>query len=96
VRSRDLIHWDPSPLNPVLRFKPEEDKKIANDKLTKSQREEIAKASDINNSDIDFCQHDGKVVFYYTWGDQLGTEFLAEARYDGTEEQFLRGWWPER
>ena len=94
VRSRDLIHWERSPRNPVLRFKPEEDKKIANDKLTKSELDQIAKARDINNSDIDFCEYDGKLVIYYTWGDQLGTEFLAEARYDGTEEQFLRGWFP--
>jgi len=94
VRSRDLIHWEPSPLNPVLRFQPEEDKKIANPKFTQSELGQIAKARDINNSDIDFCQHNGKLVIYYTWGDQLGTEFLGEARYDGTEEQLLRGWWP--
>ena len=34
VRSKDLIHWEPSPLNPVLRHSPE-DKKIANPKLTR-------------------------------------------------------------
>ena len=96
VRSRDLITWEASPLNPVLHFKPEEDKKIANEKLTQSEREQIAKARDINNSDIDFCEHNGKLVIYYTWGDQLGTEFLAEARYDGTEEQFLKAWWPQK
>ncbi|MCE9545097.1 MAG: hypothetical protein K8T25_06220, partial [Planctomycetia bacterium] len=94
VRSRDLIHWQPSPLNPVLRFSPE-DKKIANEKLTIADRQEIEQARDINNSDIDFCEHDGHLVFYYTWGDQLGKEFLAEGRYNGTEAQFLRGWFPK-
>jgi len=30
-----------------------------------------------------------------SWGDQVGTEFLAEAVYEGTERQFLTGWFPE-
>ncbi len=93
VRSRDLIHWVPSPLNPVLKASPE-DKRIANPKLTAAQRERIAKAEDINNSDIDFCAYDGHLVINYSWGNQRGEEFLAEAVYDGTIEEFLKGWFP--
>ena len=36
----------------------------------------------------------GRVVLYYSWGNQLGVEHLAEAVYDGTQAQFLRGWFP--
>ena len=93
VRSRDLIHWEPSPLNPVLKASPE-DKQIANEKLTTEQRRRIAEARNINNSDIDFCQYDGRLIINYSWGNQQGKEFLAEAVYDGTVEEFLRGWFP--
>jgi hypothetical protein len=93
VRSRDLVHWMPSPLNPVLRASTE-DQQIANPKLPAAQREKIALAKNINNSDLDFCEWHGHLVINYSWGNQQGTEFLAEAAYDGTQEEFLRGWFP--
>src|SRR5438105_5550524 len=91
VRSRDLAQWEPSRLNPVLRASAE-DKKIANTKLNSEQRARIAQAVNLNNSDIDFCEWKGRLVINYSWGNQQGIEHLAEAVYDGTEEQFLRGW----
>jgi len=94
VRSRDLIAWQPSPLNPVLRASPE-DKRIFNPKLTQEQRTRVAHAVNLNNSDIDFCEWQGKLVIYYSWGNQQGIEHLSEAAYQGTEAQFLRGWFPE-
>jgi len=93
VRSRDLIHWEASSLNPVLRASLA-DKQIANPKLDESQRARIAQAVNRNNSDIDFCFWQGRLVISYSWGNQLGVEHLAEALYDGTEQQFLRGWFP--
>lgn len=50
----------------------------------------------MNNSDIDFCQYKGRLIINYSWGNQQGTEFLAEAVYDGTVEQFLSGWFPQK
>jgi hypothetical protein len=94
VRSRDLVKWEPSRLNPVLRASPE-DKLIANPKLTGDQRARIAAAVNLNNSDIDFCEWQGRLVINYSWGNQQGIEHLAEAIYDGTEKEFLRGWFPE-
>jgi hypothetical protein len=93
VRSPDLIHWEPSPLNPVLRAS-REDKKIANPKLTGQQRERIANAVNLNNSDLDLCEFEGRLVIYYSWGNQQGVEHLAEAVYEGTLEQFLSGFFP--
>lgn len=93
VRSPDLIHWEPSPLNPVLKASAE-DKQIANPNLTTEQRQRIAKAENINNSDIDFCEYEGRLVINYSWGNQRGEEFLAEAVYEGTAAEFLRGWFP--
>ena len=93
TRSRDLIHWEPSPLNPVLAASPE-DKQIDSSRLTQEQRDHIAKAVDVNNSDIDFCDFKGKLIINYSWGNQTGVEFLAEAEYAGSTAQFLESWFP--
>jgi hypothetical protein len=93
VRSKDLIRWEPSPLNPVL-VASEQDKVIANPKLTAEQRRKIAGAVDRNNSDVDFCEFRGRTVITYSWGNQQGTEFLAEAVYDGPLASFLKGLFP--
>ena len=95
VRSRDLEHWEPSPLNPVLRSSPH-DKIILNPKLNDAQRTRVANAVNLNNSDIDFCEFEGRLVINYSWGNQQGTEHLAAAVYDGGMEQFLNGWFPAR
>ena len=47
-----------------------------------------------NNSDIDFCEEGGRLLINYSWGNQEGTEFLAEATFAGTEQEFLHGWFP--
>lgn len=95
VRSHDLVHWESSPHNPILQFS-EEDKKIANPALTTEQRKHIAESRNINNSDVDLCEFEGKTVIYYSWGDQTGTEFLAAAEYDGGLTEFLRSYFPAR
>jgi hypothetical protein len=93
VRSKDLKRWESSRLNPVLAFS-DEDKTIANPKLTADQRKAIAQAKDLNNSDMDLCEFRGKTIIYYSWGNQQGKEFLAEAVYDGTLADFLRSFFP--
>jgi hypothetical protein len=94
VRSRDLVTWESSPLNPVLKASAD-DKIPANKDLTEEMRNKIAGAVDCNNSDIDFCEHNGRLIINYSWGNQQGVEFLAEASYEGTTEEFLKGWFPE-
>jgi alpha-L-fucosidase len=93
VRSPDLVHWELSPLNPVLEFS-DEDKQIANPRLTADERERIAAAVNRNNSDMDLCEFQGRTIINYSWGSQLGNEFLAEAVYEGPLETFLRGFFP--
>ena len=69
---------------------------LASPKLTAEERERISKAVDINNSDIDLCEFQGKTVIYYSWGNQQGIEHLAEAVYDGTLAEFLRSFFPSK
>lgn len=94
VRSQDLVHWQSSPLNPIMEFS-EEDKIIANPKLTASQRSLITQEVNINNSDVDLCEFDGRTIIYYCWGDQEGIDFLAYAVYEGTLDGFFLGYFPE-
>src|SRR6185295_14470886 len=65
VRSRDLVKWEASPLNPVLRASPE-DKSIANNRLTTEQRAKAAAAKNLNNSDLDFCEWPGRLTINYS------------------------------
>ena len=94
VRSKDLVHWQTSPFNPVIQFSPE-DKIMGNADLTAEERARIANAVNRNSSDADLCEFKGQAIIYYAWGDQQGTEFLAQAVYDGTMDSFLRGFFPE-
>jgi hypothetical protein len=91
VRSKDLMNWKSSPLNPVLKAS-EEDKQITNQGFLEELRSKVIKAENINNSDIDFCEFNGQLIINYSWGNQHGEEFLAEAVYEGTLKQFLQGW----
>ncbi len=72
----------------------DEDKKIVNPGFAAKQEQKIAGENNLNNSDIDFCEFNGKLIINYCWGDQLEIDFLAEAVYDGTLEEFLEGWFP--
>ena len=92
LRSKDLIHWEYSPLNPVLMYNDFEDKQIASAFLTPADRKRIEEALDTNNSDMEICEYLGRTLIYYSWGDQRGTEFLAEAWYEGSMKDFLQSW----
>ena len=100
VRSRDLVDWESSPFNPVL-YPSEEDINIANRRMTAEKQAYIrnggrAGQALINNSDIEFVEFNGQVIVGYACGAQTyDYKFIAEGVYDGTEAQFLRGWFPE-
>jgi hypothetical protein len=95
VRSKDLVEWHRSPVNPVLMFDEKEDKKLGNHFFSPEERDRIAKALDINNSDFDMCEFMGRTIIYYSWGSQTGIEFLAEAVYEGPADEFLQGFFEE-
>ena len=95
VRSKDLIDWETSPVNPVLRAS-DEDRKLANPNFTEAQRQRIATATNINNSDMSFREYKGRVIIHYNWSDQqTPPSGFAEAIYEGTQAEFLRGWFPK-
>jgi len=63
TRSKDLVSWQPSPLNPILAPSPGED---------------------CNTSDPDVTEFNGKVLLYYSYGDQRTWSKLTRAEFSGT------------
>lgn len=96
ARSKDLIHWEYSPINPVLMYDEAMDKQIASPFLTPGDRARIKASLDINNSDMEMCEYLGRTIIYYSWGDQKGTEFLAEACYEGGMHELLTAFFEPR
>jgi len=95
ARSKDLIYWESSPFNPVMEIS-DDDRIIDNPSFTEEEKERITAAVDINNSDLDLCEFEGKTIIYYSWGNQQGIEHLAHAAYEGTLRSFLEGFFPEK
>ena len=89
VRSRDLREWQESPC-PVLSYD-ESDRVLASD-LAPELRERIARAENINASDLDMCEFGGKLHCVYSWGNQRGKEFLALGEADCTEQEFCESY----
>lgn len=52
-----------------------EDRRIANPKLTAEQRKAIAQAKNINNSDVDLYEFQGRTIIYYSWATSRAPSF---------------------
>ncbi len=93
-RTRDFETWEVSVYNPIL-LPGEEDrhpKKGFESRFTKEQLEAIAVHMNINNSDVDLCEYEGKVYAVYATGNQLTESYTAEAVFEGTMKEFLEGY----
>lgn len=90
ARSSDLIHWQVARNSPVLTPSDDDRRHYPTAKFTDAEKHRLATAVDINNSDVDFCQFDGEVLITYSWGNQLGIEHLALAKYPASLTQFLQ------
>ncbi len=95
TQSKDLIHWELFPLKPVLRAS-DKDREIANPSLSQADRQRIATATNIINSDLDFCEFNGRWISNSSWRNRQGMQHLAKGVYQGTEKQFLSGWCASR
>ena len=92
VRSRDLITFEVGQKNPFMIFD-DDDKRPACDGLFDALAlEKMHNAVNCNNSDVDFCDFDGRTVILYSWGNQMGTEYLALAEYQGSLQELLESY----
>lgn len=89
-RTKDLLHWEIGKYNPFL-MPSAEDMQVADNAadITPELAQEIRTHYNCNNSDVDFCEFDGKTIINYATGDQLGFYNIAEAEYEGTIQQLL-------
>ena len=92
VRTRSFEEWEIGYYNPVLMPSPE-------DRMLSSRAVDMADAGEfmktmfnINNSDIDLCDWQGKTYINYCVGNQLGKYYICEAEYDGSMGDFLEGY----
>lgn len=87
ARSKDLKNWEESPCNPFM--EPHVDDRLIHCRALDKEnlQQKINAARNINVSDIDFCEYNGKLLLNYSWGDQKGTEFLALAEVDCASER---------
>jgi alpha-L-fucosidase len=73
VRSKDLVHWEPSPCNPIISPGPGED---------------------CNTSDPDVTEFEGRVLLYYSYGDQRTWSKLTRAEFPGSLRDFFAACYP--
>lgn len=94
ARSRDLVDWEFSP-KAVLEYDPWDKLIHPQADFTEAELSEIASAKNINASDLDMCEWKGKLICFYSWGNQLGKEYSALATADCTERAFCESFfWP--
>ncbi len=91
ARSRDLKEWELSSRNPVLSS--DDDDRILAYPFDAAEIQQIRDAVNINNSDLDMCEWQGHLHMTYSWGNQRGTEFLAQATANCCEREFCESFW---
>ena len=57
--------------------------------VTPEELDVLENGLNINNSDVDLFEFEGKTHIFYASGDQMTYSFLCEAVYDGPPEAFL-------
>jgi len=97
MRSKSLASgsWEPSPSNPVL-VADARDRVIHNEGLPAAVRGWAANTTNLNNSDPDLVEIDGKVLLVLNWGNQQSTptDNLAQVIFNGTLVEFWQTLYP--
>ena len=89
-RTKDFAVWEIGKYNPFL-MPSNEDKMISPNAadITEEMKEEIKIGFNINNSDVDMCEFNGKTYINYAVGNQIGWYYMCEAEYDGSIQELL-------
>ena len=92
VRSRDLAVFEAGQRNPFMMFDDADKHPLKEGLFDEVALQRMQNAVNCNNSDVDFCDFEGRTVILYSWGNQLGTEYLAMAEYDGSLQELLESY----
>ena len=91
-RTKNFIDWEVGFHNPIMMYN-DEDRMIkpgAVYPFTEKQMDLLENHLNINNSDVDFCEFEGKTHIFYATGDQMSYSFLGEAVYNGPADAFCK------
>ena len=90
-RTKNFLDWEVGLHNPIMMYGDDDRQVKPGCSLTPEQLELLETGLNVNCSDIDLCEYEGKTRIYYANGDQMTYSFLCEAEYDGPLEEFLEG-----
>lgn len=88
-RTQNFKDWEVGFHNPILMFGDEDRIPHPDSSFTPEELDLLEHGLNINNSDVDLFEYEGKTHIYYANGDQMTYSFLCEAVYDGPLEEFL-------
>jgi len=94
-RTRDFRDWEVGVHNPIMLFGDEDRTPHPLSNFTQEEKDLLETGLNINNSDVDLCQFEGKTYIYYANGDQMTYSFLCEAVYGGPLDEFLKGFFAQ-
>mgnify|MGYP003312864461 CR=1 FL=1 len=88
-RTKNFLDWEVGFHNPIMMWGDDDRKVKPGCHLTAQETDMLENRLNINCSDLDLIEQDGKTRIFYANGDQLSYSFLCEAEYDGPLTQFL-------
>lgn len=92
-RTRDFETWYVGYYNPII-MPSDEDRKISPNykDITEEERERLKTAFNVNNTDLDICEWQGKTYINYLCGNQLGNYWMCEAVCDMPLADFFKSY----
>lgn len=92
-RTRDFETWYVGYYNPII-MPSDEDRKISPNykDITEEERERLKTAFNVNNTDLDLCEWQGKTYINYLCGNQLGNYWMCEAVCDMPLADFFKSY----
>jgi hypothetical protein len=88
-RTKDFENWEVGFHNPMMMWSDEDRIPKEGASFTEEELTLLRTGLNINCSDLDFFEYEGKTRIYYSNGDQQTYSFLCEAVYDGPLDRFL-------
>ena len=89
-RTKDFENWEVGIHNPIMLWSDEDRKLYHSANMKAEDIELLQKVLNINCSDMDFYEFEGKTHIFYANGDQMGNAFICKAIYDGGLQSFLQ------
>ena len=91
-RTKNFIDWEVGFHNPIMMWN-DEDRNVRPGTpyvFTAQELDLMENRININNSDLDLCEFEGKTYIFYGSGNQMDYGFLCEAVYDGPLDSFCK------